>query len=430
MKALKLVAVLATAAVLFAQDLTAQPFTFTAIAGTPGMGGSADGTNKNATFIAPAGMVLDSAGNLYVVDPNMVRKISPVGTNWVVTTFAGVALPQGSEDGTSTNARFRFPQGIAADAANNLYVADTYNHTIRKITPGAVVSTLAGEPRSIGTNDGLNAAARFNYPFGITSTPAGVLFVADTRNHTIRQVSFDGANWVTTTIAGKPETPGTANGVGAAARFNEPAAIARDTDGTLYVADFQNHAIRKMTFAANVWTVTTFAGLPGVAGSSDGQGSTARFNQPQGLAIDSAHCVYVADAGNHTIRRITPAGVVRTIGGRVGHAGIADGTGSQARFDAPYGLAVDSAGNLFVADNYSYSIHRGRLAALLDIRLTSTQCILSWPSGLTNYVPQVNSKVSATGWTTLPSGISLVDTFNYQTNSRQPGGAFYRLIKP
>lgn len=430
MKAITSVAVLATAVLVSLQSLTAQPFTFTAIAGNPGLGGSADGTNKNATFIAPSGMVLDSAGNLYVVDPNMVRKITPTGTNWVVTTFAGVALPQGSEDGTSTNARFRFPQGIAVDSANNLYVADTYNHTIRKITPDSVVTTIAGEPRSVGTNDGLNAAARFNYPFGIASSPAGVLFVADTRNHIIRQTAFDGANWITTTLAGTPETPGTANGVGAEARFNEPAAIARDTDGTLYVADFLNHAIRKMTFSANAWTVTTFAGLPGVPGSSDGQGSAARFNQPQGLAIDSAHCVYVADAGNHTIRRITPAGVVRTIGGLAGQAGIADGTGSQARFDAPYGLAVDSSGTLFVADNYSYSIHQGRLAALLDIRLTPTQCILSWPADLTGYVPQVNSKVSSTGWTTPGSGITLVDTYNYQTNSRQPAGAFYRLIKP
>jgi sugar lactone lactonase YvrE len=243
MKALKLVAVLATAAVLFAQDLTAQPFTFTAIAGTPGMGGSADGTNKNATFIAPAGMVLDSAGNLYVVDPNMVRKISPVGTNWVVTTFAGVALPQGSEDGTSTNARFRFPQGITADAANNLYVADTYNHTIRKITPGAVVSTR-GRASVHWHQRRIERRCPVQLPFGIASTPAGVLFVADTRNHTFGRCHLTGPTGSRPPLL-KARNTRHGQWCWRRARFNEPAAIARDTDGTLYVADFQNHAIRR-----------------------------------------------------------------------------------------------------------------------------------------------------------------------------------------
>ncbi len=238
----------------------------------------------------------DNAGNLYLADTlsHSIRKITPAGA---VTTFAGQGNAWGSEDGAGGNARFLSPAGTAVDASGNVYVADSGNNTIRKISPAGVVSTFVGTAGTYGPTNGTGAAARFSNPSGIAIDGSGNLYVTDTANHTIRKVSPAG---VVTTLAGTANQSGTADGAGAQARFNRPTGIAIDASGNLYVADTNNHAIRRISPSGNV---TTIAGLKGTAGSDNGTGTSARFRSPAGVAVDAAGMVYIADTGNHTIRR-------------------------------------------------------------------------------------------------------------------------------
>jgi hypothetical protein len=210
---------------------------------------------------------------------------------------AGLAGTSGSADGSGGNARFNFPSGVSVDSAGNLYVADTNNFTIRKITPTGMVSTVAGLAGSSGISDGAGSAARLSSPEGVTVDGSGNLYVADTDNHTIRKITPAG---VVTTLAGLAGTSGGGDGGGSVARFQYPSDLAMDSAGNLYVADTDNHTIRKITPAGLVGTV---AGLAGTSGSTDGVGSAARLFYPTGAAIDGSGNVYVADASNHTIRK-------------------------------------------------------------------------------------------------------------------------------
>jgi len=184
----------------------------------------------------------------------------------------------------------------------------------------------------------------------------GNVYVADSNNHTIRKVTRAG---VVTTLAGSPLNSGSANGTGAMARFNYPYSVAVDSAGNVYVADTSNHTIRKVTPAG---VVTTLAGLASNSGSANGTGSAARFHSPTGVGVDSAGNVYVADTSNHTIRKVTPAGVVTTLAGLALSSGADDGIGSAARFNSPYGVAVDSAGRVYVAEYFNHSIRVGGVA--------------------------------------------------------------------
>jgi hypothetical protein len=318
----------------------------TTLAGVAGSIGSADGTGSAAQFHYPSGVAADGAGNVYVADTfnYTIRKVTP---GRAVTTLAGLAGSFGGVDGTGSAARFYLPKGVAVDSAGNVYVADTSNHTIREVTPAGVVTTLAGLARNIGSADGTGSAARFSNPQGVAVDGAGNVYVADSGNHTIRKVTPAGTNWVVTTLAGTAGIPGSADGTGNAAQFYYPCGVAVDNAGNVYVADSDNDTIRKVTPAG---AVTTLAGLARNAGSADGAGSVARFASPQGVAVDGAGNVYVADTGNDTIRQVTPAGVVTTFGGLAGSRGSADGTGSAARFNGPSGVAVGSAGDVYVAD--------------------------------------------------------------------------------
>ena len=268
------------------------------------------------------------------------------------TTLAGQPGGQGNADGTGSAARFNCPVGVAVDSAGNVFVADYDNYTIRKVTPAGVVTTLAGSAGNGGSADGTGSAARFNQPSGVAVDSAGNVFVADTDNHTIRKVTPAG---VVTTLAGSAGASGSTDGTGSAARFDDPEGVAVDSAGNVFVADTDNHTIRKVTPAG---VVTTLAGSAGASGSTDGTGSAARFYYPVGVAVDSAGNVFVADTGNHTIRKVTPAGVVTTLAGSAGNSGSADGTGSAARFNDPEGVAVDSAGNVFVADCFNNTIRK------------------------------------------------------------------------
>ncbi len=324
----------------------------TTFAGTSGGVGSKNGPANVAQFNYPSGIALDHDGNAYVSDlaNHTIRKISPDGT---ATTLAGLAGTPGTTNGTGSSARFNNPLGVAVDGGGNVFVADYGNHAIRKVTPGGVVTTLAGSPGESGSTDGDGNAARFTNPFFVAIGGGGNLFVADTFNHTIRKITPGGS---VTTFAGTAGHSGKADGTGSAARFNYPEGIAADNEGNLFVADNGNQTIRKLTPSGEV---TTFAGLAGISGTVDGTGAAARFYKPFGLSIDSFGNLYVADYGNSTIRKITPARVVTTLAGASSVRGSQDGTGKVGLFSGAEDLAADGSGNLFVSDTSNQSVRKG-----------------------------------------------------------------------
>jgi len=301
---------------------------------------------------SPWDVAVDAAGNLYISDNfnQTIVKITPAG---VVSTLAGLAGSAGSADGAGSAARFSAPTGIAVDAAGNVYVADSNNFTIRKVTPAGVVTTLAGTAGVPGSADGTGSAALFNRPQGVAADSAGTVYVADTNNFTIRKITPAG---VVSTLAGLAGNGGSADGTGSAARFSFTRGPTVDTAGNVYVADSGNNTIRKITPAG---VASTLAGLSGVFGSADGTGSAASFSSPFDVAIDAAGNVYVCDTGNLTIRKVTPAGVVTTLAGLAGSPPASvDGTGSAARFFSPNSIGVDSAGNVYVAERGMVAIRK------------------------------------------------------------------------
>ena len=328
----------------------------TTLAGVGGIHGAQDGSGyivSPALFSSPSSTATDTTGNVYVADTgnNIIRKITATGT---VTILAGNAGTTGRTDGTGSAASFKSPAGVATDSTGNVYVADTANHLIRLVTPVGVVTTFAGTGGAAGSTDGNGTAASFDNPSGIAVDKiSGNIYVADFNNHTIRKITPSG---VVTTLAGTAGSAGSADGAGSSARFNYPRSVAVDSSGNVYVADYGNQSIRKVSSAG---LVTTLAGVAGTAGSADGSGNVARFSGPGGVAVDSTGNVFVADTNNSTIREITPAGVVTTIGGLAGTAGDGDGVAAAARFDHPTGLSVDSAGNLYIADNRNHTIRKG-----------------------------------------------------------------------
>ena len=350
----------------FGQANYPTPYTFTTLAGLAVVAGSADGTNGAARFNGPGGVAVDTNGNVYVADfgNDTIREVTPVGTNWVVTTLAGLAGSPGSANGAGSAARFNGPNGVAVDSAGNLYVADSGNNTIREVTPVGtnwVVTTLAGGLVP-GSADGTNSAARFNYPCTVTLDTNGNLYVADSGNDTIRKMTPVGTNWVVTTLAGLAGSAGRADGTNSAARFNYPYGLALDSAGNIYLGDAQNNTVRKVTPVGTNWVVTTLAGLAGSPGCADGTNSAARFFVVGGGAVDSAGNVYVVDYYNATIREVSPVGtnwVVTTVAGIAGWDGSTDGTGSDASFNNPNGIVMDSAGNLYVPDYGNDTIRKG-----------------------------------------------------------------------
>jgi sugar lactone lactonase YvrE len=313
----------------------------TTFAGTARISGSIDGLGSSARFNNPVGLTVDSSGNVYVADTynHTIRKITPTGS---VTTLAGSAGSYGSADGLGSDARFNNPRGVVADGTGNIYVGDTYNNTIRKIASDGRVTTFAGTAGTIGMTDGSSSAARFNYPTGLAIDGLGVIYVADCNNHAVRKITASG---VVTTFAGTAQ--GALDGAGVAARFYNPTGVTVDGSGNVYVADSSNDTIRKITPTG---VVTTVAGVAGYGGSSDGTGSVARFSNPTGVVADITGNVYVADFRNELIRKITNASTVTTLAGSIGGNGTNDGAGSAARFSQPFGVAVDGLGTVYVAD--------------------------------------------------------------------------------
>jgi sugar lactone lactonase YvrE len=293
---------------------------------------------------------VDSSGNVYVADTGnqRIRKITPNGT---VTTLAGDADDEGGggyADGNGTAASFSNPSGVAVDSSGNVYVADSDNQRIRKITPNGAVTTLAGSHNG-GYADGIGTAAKFSVSQEVAVDSSGNVYVADTYNHRIRKITPNG---MVTTLAGSGNEA-YADGNGTAASFTYPRGVAVDSSGNVYVADSYNQRIRKITPNG---TVTTLAGS-GNTGYADGMGTAASFNSPNGVAVDSSGNVYVADSYNQRIRKITPNGTVTTLAGS-GNQAYADGNGTAASFNYPEGVAVDSSGNVYVADAGNHRIRK------------------------------------------------------------------------
>lgn len=352
--------------------------------------GSVDATGTSARFFWPMDVASDGQGNFYVADAqnNTIRKITANGT---VSTFAGFPGVTGSVNATGTNASFNDPEAVAVDSSGNVYIADTGNSIIREITSGGVVSTLAGSPGSVGSSDGTGGGAQFDAPQGIAVDGSDV-FVADTMNHTIREIAPGG---VVTTFAGFPGNFGSSDGTNSAAQFDRPAGLAIDGSGNLFVADMFNHTIREITPAG---VVSTIAGLARVFGDSDGTNGAASFFEPEGVAVGSGDTLYVADSGNNSIRQLTPSGtnwIVTTIAGWPGVGGSQDGSGIGARFSYPAGMAV-SGGNLFVADSANNTIRSGSMIT------DRPPVISSQPqSQAVTYGSPVTFSVSASGQDTL-----------------------------
>lgn len=408
--------------------------TVSTLAGTASSFGThTDGIGPTARFTSVVDLTVDTAGNVFVVDSRRIRRVTAAGET---ATVAGDCC-SAPRDGTGTAAKFGSAQGIARDSADNIYIADPMVHAIRTMSPAYVVATLPsrlGQADYRGFADGSAGNALFNTPVGVTGSADGTIYVADSMNCAIREI--DAANEVstlvgepeeelgacssaptisqpkgisldddtlyvsayadgyvaaitstgaTTVLAGSPGNHGFADGVGSAALFSSITGVATDGNGNVYVADSGNNTIRKIEIASR--TVTTLAGDPlASAGSADGIGAAARFSGPCGLDADTSGNVYVADCGNHTIRKIDPDGVVTTIAGIAGAPGHVDGDASAASFFLPADVALDADGNVYVADQANFAIRKitpaGSVTTLAGTRGLQGQMLGPLPGAL------------------------------------------------
>ncbi|MBV9949249.1 MAG: hypothetical protein JOZ69_20535, partial [Myxococcales bacterium] len=364
-------------------------------AGQPGGAGSVDGTLAAAHFSEPWVIAGDGRGHLYVADLHVIRAIDVVAGT--VTTLAGDPRRPGAVDGRGPAALFNTPCGLAYKDGE-LYVADTENHAIRRIDVGTgAVTTVAGALAAPGAVDGVGSAARFREPEGLAFDPRGDLYIGDTDNNTLRVYSLE--TGAVRTLAGTPDTAGTADGVGPAARFNKPKGLTLDGAGNLYVIDGVNLSVRRVVIAsAAVSTLARFGSLPqglavvggdllvslaenrvvrvapdgsveALAGSgaprgsfADGPFATAGFRSPAGMLFDGSGTVFLADLGNAAVRALSLAdATVRTFAG-ARSAGADDGPAAAARFASPEGLAA--AGDaVFVADSANHALRRVALSS-------------------------------------------------------------------
>lgn len=311
-----------------------------------GQWGYADGTGTAAMFDSPNDIVRASDGTVYVADTfnHRIRKVTTAG---VVTTFSGSGT-LGFLDGNAAEAQFAYPVALDFDSNGNLFVVDRQNQRIRKISPAGEVTTFAGTGE-MGAADGESTSATFYFPQGIAIADDDSVYVADSLNQKIRKITPEG---IVSTFAGTG-VMGDLDGPGTVARFHSPNGLAFDSSGNLYVADSMSHKIRKISTSG---VVSTFAGS-GTAAFADGQGTAASFNVPIGIAVDQYDRVFVSDANNNRIRLITPSGLVTTLAG-TGDEGMVDGNVRIARFKYPSGLALGSSGILYVADEGNERIRK------------------------------------------------------------------------
>lgn len=356
----------------------------TTVLGINSGGGYAEGGPGVAQFKSPAGLFALDANTLLLTDSgnHLIRRIS-LGTMASTVALAGAAGVTGAEDGGFAVARFNTPSAVVGGGGSTVFVAEQQNHVIRALDLNTNrVSTSAGLAPHLGAADGVGFLARFNMPLGVGSDEQGNLYIADTSNHTIRKLNQ--ATGSVTTIAGTATQSGQVGGIGAAARFFSPWAVVGDGAGSLYISDTGNHAIRKLELASG--TVTTLAGnltnTAATPGSSDGDGTAASFNRPVGLAYDGQGSLFVADSANNTLRQIAVAsGRVTTVAGLAGAAdNVINASGSSARFSSPYGVACDRKGNVYVSDSTGHVIRK----VVVATRTVTTLAGTAGQSGLVN----------------------------------------------
>lgn len=312
---------------------------FVPVAGTVGtlvggLQGTADGRGRFAAFSLITTAYRTAQGEVLIADygNNHIRRLDAAGN--VTTLRDGSGAPISNVG------------GVVSDSQGNVFATCQSDHTIKKITPSGLMTTLAGSGTP-GYQDGTGAGAIFSYPHSLAIDAAGNLYVTDYNNHRIRMVTPAG---VVTTLAGGA-TAGSTDGTGTNALFSSPNAICYDGVDTLYISEAGNHRIRKLTISSRA--VTTLAGS--TQGYADGNGATAQFDYPHAVAVDPSGNVYVGEYNGERIRKITPAGVVSTLAG-TGTAGYIDGPLATARFYGPSGLSLDPAGNLYVADRHNHRV--------------------------------------------------------------------------
>ena len=313
-------------------------------------GGRDNGPATSAWLRGPQGVAVDGAGNLFIADSNdnRIRKVDSAG---VITTVAGTGRSGFSGDGgPAVDAQLRYPTGVAVDGAGNLFIADRHNQRIRKVDTAGVITTVAGTGSfGLGGDGGPAVDAQLRYPSDVAVDGAGNFFIADNWNHRIRKVDSAG---VITTVAGTGWGGGFSGdgGPATAARLNYPTGVAVDGAGNLFIADPDNHRIRKVDSAG---VITTVAGTGEEGFSGDGGPATsARLDSPHGVAVDGAGNLFIADGGNRRIRKVDTAGVITTVAGtgrRYGFSGDG-GPAVDAQLRYPAGVTVDGAGNLFIAE--------------------------------------------------------------------------------
>ena len=340
-------------------------------------------------------MALDRAGNLYIAEWNnhRIRKVNSAG---VISTVAGTGTAGFSGDGgAATSAQLNYPIGVALDGAGNLYIADRFNHRIRKVDAAGVISTVAGDGTQdndgfggFGGDGGAATAARLNLPAGVAVDGSGNLYISDWGNHRIRKVDAEG---VISTVAGSGRSGfgmggySGDGGVAVAARLNTPIGVAVDGSGNLYIADSNNYRIRKVDAAG---VISSVAGTGRADFSGDGGPATeAYLRGPTGVALDRAGNLYIADWGNHRIRKVDSAGVISTVAGDgTRGAGGDGGPASAAQLNDPTGVALDRAGNLYIADWGNQRIRRLTPPAMPTPRISAGGVVLATQTPLVSRI--------------------------------------------
>lgn len=347
---LAVVAFLSTPLVCLAQVKVA-PGTIATIAGNNTQGYAGDGGPATSAELNLPFHAVFAGGNLYIADQvnNVVRYVT--GGNGNISTIAGTGAAGFTNDGMkAVTAELASPTGVALDGSGNLYIADTQNSAIRMVTAAGIISTVAGNELAGYGGDGSGAlAAELTKPSSVLLDSSGNIYIADSGNNVIRKVTKSTGN--ISTYAGNFNTPGYTGDGGQATRagLSAPVAIAMDAAGNLYIADTNNNAVRKVA-ANGIITTVAGNGTPGFSGDG-GRAVFAQLSHPKGVAVDAAGNVYISDTFNSRIRMVTPNGIIGTVvGGTAGYSGDG-GLATAAQLNFPAGLSFDSAGNLYIADN-------------------------------------------------------------------------------
>ncbi|MFE4217160.1 RICIN domain-containing protein [Streptomyces sp. NPDC056844] len=345
------------------------------VAGTGGAGAEGDGGPAvSAQVNRPIGIAMDRTGTLYVADywGHRVRKITTDGR---ISTIAGTGVGTfGGDGGPAVRAQLKNPCGVAVDSAGNVYIADSENYRVRKVTPDGNIGTVVGASSSTTSGDsGLATAARLNRPTGVAVDSDGVLYIADYGGHRVRKIGTDGK---ISTFAGTGSgTFGGDGGQAVSAQLRSPYGVAVDGEGNLYIADRGNHRVRKVTPDGNI---STIAGTVSSGFSGDGgQAASAKLDNPFSVVVDSTGALYIADYGNHAVRKVTADGVISTVAG-IGTGGIDgdNGPAAAAQLKNPAGVAVDCVDTLYIADHNNNRVRKVSSAKMAG--LPDSGAVVSW----------------------------------------------------